>query len=189
MSISPLYHAPAGPSPASATRLVSALSHGVSGNFVLLKPLSWDTCGSDPRHRGSLAAAGVLAGSPGDPADRLHRHGGVRRLVVRPGTTADFLRRGLVLSPVESTFIERQIGIDLFVLAATWEVPLFLGQSWASARERGFRSVRLAEARWTRLGPDGVAGAGLQAVAAGVMVTLILLFRSRVSPDFIDFQF
>jgi hypothetical protein len=49
--------------------------------------------------------------------------------------------------------------------------------------------VRRAEATWEALGPGSVARAVLQGVGAGVLVTLILVLRSRVSLDFIYFQF
>ncbi|MCC7032351.1 MAG: hypothetical protein IT179_05890, partial [Acidobacteria bacterium] len=45
------------------------------------------------------------------------------------------------------------------------------------------------ESRWEALGPASVSRALLQAAAAGAMVTLILVLRSRVSLDFIYFQF
>lgn len=84
--------------------------------------------------------------------------------------------------------MERQVGVYLFVLAATWGVPLFVDDLWALGRERGWRLVHAAERRWEALGP-GATRALLQAGAAGAMVTLILVLRSRVSLDFIYFQF
>jgi D-alanyl-lipoteichoic acid acyltransferase DltB (MBOAT superfamily) len=104
-------------------------------------------------------------------------------------TNPDFLRRWLVLSLSESTVMERQVGIYLLVLAATWGVPLFLDDVWALGRERRWRVIEAAEARWTAMGPSSISRALLQAAAAGVMVTLILVLRSRVSLDFIYFQF
>jgi hypothetical protein len=85
--------------------------------------------------------------------------------------------------------MERQVGIYLLVLAATWGVPLFLDDLWALGRERRWRLVTAAEARWTAMGPSSISRTLLQAAAAGVMVTLILVLRSRVSLDFIYFQF
>ena len=104
-------------------------------------------------------------------------------------TNPDFLRRWLVLSPAESTVMERQVGVYLFVLAATWGLPLFVDDLWTLGRERGWRLVRSAESHWEALGPASFSRALLQAAAAGVMVTLILVLRSRVSLDFIYFQF
>jgi hypothetical protein len=104
-------------------------------------------------------------------------------------TNPDFLRRWFVLTPAESTLIERQVGVYLFVLAATWGVPLFADDLWAFGRDRGWRPVRWAEATWEALGPGSVTRAVLQGVGAGVLVTLILVLRSRVSLDFIYFQF
>ena len=104
-------------------------------------------------------------------------------------TNPDFLRRWLVLSPAESTVLERQVGVYLFVLAGTWGVPLFVDDIWALGRERGWRLVHRAESCWEGLGPTSFSRALLQAAAAGVMVSLILVLRSRVSLDFIYFQF
>jgi hypothetical protein len=104
-------------------------------------------------------------------------------------TNPDFLRRWLLLSPAESTVMERQVGIYLLVLAATWGVPLFLDDVWALGRERRWRLVDAVESRWKAMGPSSISRALLQAAAAGVMVTLILVLRSRVSLDFIYFQF
>jgi hypothetical protein len=104
-------------------------------------------------------------------------------------TNPEFLRRWLVASPAESTGLERQVGVYLFVLAGTWGVPLFAGDIWALGRERGWSLVDRAESYWTGLGPASVSRTLLQAAAAGVMVTLILVLRSRVSLDFIYFQF
>ncbi|MCC7125207.1 MAG: MBOAT family protein [Acidobacteria bacterium] len=104
-------------------------------------------------------------------------------------TNPDFLRRWLFLSPADNSAMERQVGVYLFVLAATWGVPLFMDDLWAMGRERGWRLVHAAERRWEAAGPGSVTRALLQAGAAGVMVTLILVLRSRVSLDFIYFQF
>ena len=106
-----------------------------------------------------------------------------------PETHPDFLRRWLLLSPAESTVMERQVGIYRFVLAATWGLPLFLDDLWALARERRWRVVQAAESRWEAMGPSSISRALAQAAAAGAMATLILVLRSRVSLDFIYFQF
>ena len=85
--------------------------------------------------------------------------------------------------------MERQVGSYLLVLAATWGVPLFLDDLWALGRERCWRPAAVAEARWTAMGPASISRTLLQAAAAGAMVTLILVLRSRVSLDFTYFQF
>jgi hypothetical protein len=104
-------------------------------------------------------------------------------------TNPDFLRRWLLLSAAGSSVMERQVGVYLFVLAATWGLPLFLDDIWALGRERRWRIVAAAESRWQAMGPASVGRALTQATAAGAMVTLILVLRSRVSLDFIYFQF
>jgi hypothetical protein len=104
-------------------------------------------------------------------------------------TNPEFLRRWLLLSPAESPVMEREVGLYLFVLTATWGLPLFLDDLWALGRERRWRIVDRADARWEALVSASMSRALVQAAAAGAMVTLILVLRSRVSLDFIDFQF
>ena len=172
-----------------ATFLISGLWHGASWNYVL-----WGL------YHGMLVVVSRALGT----ALRLPEKwpGPLALLQIALTVTAafvgwlffretnpDFLRRWLVLSPAESSVMERQVGVYLFVMAATWGLPLFLDDLWALGRERGVALVRAAEHRWLALGPASLTRATCQAVAAGVMVTLIVVFRSRVSLDFIYFQF
>ncbi len=172
-----------------ATFLISGMWHGASWNYVL-----WGL------YHGMLVvvtrAVGTALRLPAKwPGPLVFLQTGLTVTAVFVGwlffreTNPDFLRRWLVLSPAESTLIERQVGVYLFVLAATWGVPLFLDDLWALARERGWWLVRRAEAWWDAAGPASLPRALVQAAAAGVMVTLILVLRSRVSLDFIYFQF
>jgi D-alanyl-lipoteichoic acid acyltransferase DltB (MBOAT superfamily) len=172
-----------------ATFLISGLWHGASWNYVL-----WGL------YHGMLVAVTRAVGAalklpekwPG-PLALVQVFLTVSAVFVGwlffRETNPDFLRRWFVLTPAESTLIERQVGVYLFVLAATWGVPLFADDLWALGRDRGWRPVRRAEATWEALGPGSVARAVLQGVGAGVLVTLILVLRSRVSLDFIYFQF
>jgi D-alanyl-lipoteichoic acid acyltransferase DltB (MBOAT superfamily) len=172
-----------------ATFLVSGLWHGASWNYVL-----WGL------YHGTLV---VVTRTVGTLLKLPERWPGPLAFVQIALTVAavfvgwlffresnpDFLRRWLVLSPAESTVMERQVGIYLLVLAATWGVPLFVDDLWALGRERRWRLVAAAEARWMAMGPSSTSRALLQAATAGAMVTLILVLRSRVSLDFIYFRF
>jgi hypothetical protein len=100
-----------------------------------LRPLSWDACRGDPDHGAAWRLPDRWPGTPAilqvalpvtavfagwlffQPSARTQA---VLSDVEGREANPDFLRRWLVLSPAESTFIERQIGVYLFVLAATW---------------------------------------------------------------------
>jgi D-alanyl-lipoteichoic acid acyltransferase DltB (MBOAT superfamily) len=172
-----------------ATFLVSGLWHGASWNYVL-----WGL------YHGLLVVVSRTLGTALRLPEKWPGPLALLQVVLSVSaafvgwlffreTNPDFLRRWLVLSPTESSVMERQVGVYLFVMAATWGLPLFLDDLWALGRERGVALVRAAEQRWQALGPASLTRATCQAVAAGAMVTLIVVFRSRVSLDFIYFQF
>jgi D-alanyl-lipoteichoic acid acyltransferase DltB (MBOAT superfamily) len=171
-----------------ATFLISGLWHGASWNFVM-----WGM------YHGVLVSATRTIGAALKLPEKWPGPLALVQVVLTVTamcagwllfreTNPDFLRRWFQLSPSESTPMEREIGVYLLVLAATWGVPLFLDDGIALARERGWRAARWAEARWEAMG-DNWGRALLQAAAAGVLVTLVLVLRSRVSLDFIYFQF
>jgi alginate O-acetyltransferase complex protein AlgI len=172
-----------------ATFLISGLWHGASWNYVL-----WGL------YHGTLVVATRTVGTllklperwPGPLAlvqiALTVTAAFVGWLFFRE-TNPDFLRRWLLLSPADSTVLERQVGVYLFALAATWGLPLFVDDLWALGREQRWRVVDYAETRWRAMGPASIGRALTQAAAAGAMVTLILVLRSRVSLDFIYFQF
>lgn len=166
-----------------ATFLISGLWHGASWNYAL-----WGL------YHGVLVLATRTAGRvlrlpatwPGVLA--LVQIGLTMPLMMAGWlffreTDADYLLRHLRLSPFDSTPAERSIGLYLFVMAATWAVPLVIDDVWALARERQWRLVRWLERRDER----GFVGA--QMAAAGALITLTLVLRSQVSLDFIYFQF
>ena len=99
-------------------------------------------------------------------------------------TDPHYLMAFLHLSPRVSTPVERELGVHLFVLAATWAVPLFLNDLWTLTRERwtGFN-------RWLESREDGLTLAGAQALVVGTLTALTLVLRSNVTFDFIYFQF
>jgi alginate O-acetyltransferase complex protein AlgI len=99
-------------------------------------------------------------------------------------TNAEFLAHFLNLGPWSSVEGEAAVGLHLFVLAATWGLPLFVDDLWALARERGLRPVAWAHAHVT-----GWRLVGVQALSVGAMLALVLVLRSRTSLDFIYFQF
>ena len=85
--------------------------------------------------------------------------------------------RDLKLSPFDSTPLERQAGLYLFLLAFGYSIPLWVQSIWVETH-------RGAPAR-----PVGWGVAALRAVACGAAFAAILVLRSRTSLDFIYFQF
>ncbi len=77
-------------------------------------------------------------------------------------TNPHYLMGSLHLSPRASTPVERALGIHLFVLGATWAIPLFVNDLWTLTGERwtGFN-------RWLESLSDGLTLVGAQAVAVG----------------------
>ncbi len=167
-----------------ATFLLSGLWHGASWNYV-----AWGL------YHGVLV---VLTRTAGRALQLPERWPGplavvqvVATLALMMGgwvffreTDADFLLRHLRLSPVDSTPAEREIGVYLSVVAATWALPLVVDDVWALARERRVRVMA-----WIERQVGEYALLGGQMAAAGALVTLTLVLRSRVSMDFIYFQF
>jgi alginate O-acetyltransferase complex protein AlgI len=99
-------------------------------------------------------------------------------------TNADYLMAFLNLRPSASLPLEREFGLHLFMLAATWSLPLFVNDLWTLARERWTWFNRALE-RFE----DGITLAGAQALTAGALATVTLVLRSQVTFDFIYFQF
>jgi alginate O-acetyltransferase complex protein AlgI len=99
-------------------------------------------------------------------------------------TNPDYLMAFLSLRPHASTPREREFGIHLFVLAATWSLPLVANDIWALARERS-KTLN----RWLEALDDGITVAGVQALTVGALTALTLVLRSQVSFDFIYFRF
>jgi hypothetical protein len=97
-------------------------------------------------------------------------------------TNPSFLFRFLRLSPFDTTAQEREIALYLFITAATWSLPLVVDDLAAFCRER-----------WPRWRPASswrpIPRLAAEAVAVGGLFTLILVLRSRISFDFIYFQF
>ena len=85
--------------------------------------------------------------------------------------------RDLRLSPFDSTPLERQAGLYLFLLAFSYSVPLWAQSIW----------VELHRDQPARAPGWGIAA--LRAVACGAAFAAILVLRSRTSLDFIYFQF
>ena len=85
--------------------------------------------------------------------------------------------RDLRLSPFDSTPLERQAGVHLFLLACGYSLPLWVQSVWVELH-------RGAPARET-----GWGAAALRAVGCGAAFAAILVLRSRTSVDFIYFQF
>jgi hypothetical protein len=99
-------------------------------------------------------------------------------------TNGTFLGHFLRLSPLTTVQGEAAIGLPLFMLAATWSLPLFVHDLWALARERQVATVAWIESQMTGLRLAGVPAAGV-----GALATLTLVLRSTTSLDFIYFAF
>ena len=165
-----------------ATFLLSGLWHGASWNFVLwglyhgVLVVATRVLGTvlrlPERWPGPLAAVQVLL-------TLLFMMGGW--LFFRE-TNPQFLFRFLWLSPFETTPQEREIAFYMFVTALTWSLPLLVDDAMAMWRER---TTYWKPATTWRPVPRLAA----EALAVGAFFTLILALRSRVSFDFIYFQF
>ena len=170
--------------PVSPSTVISGLWHGASWNFVL-----WGF------YHGMLVAITRTAGRLLRLPDRWPGPLSVVQItgtfvLVMGGwvffreTNADYLRTFLSIRPGMSSPAEREVGVHLFLLAATWSLPLFVNDVWVLCRERS-----AAFNRWIESFGDGFVVAGAQAAAVGALATLTLVLRSQVSLDFIYFQF
>ena len=165
-----------------ATFLLSGLWHGASWNFVL-----WGL------YHGLLvvitrAVGSVLRLPEKWPGPLALVQIALTSLLMMGGwlffreTNPAFLFRFLQLSPFDTTPQERAIAFYLFVTAFTWALPLVVDDLFALWRER--TPYWKPAVSW-RPGPRLAA----DMVAVGGLFTLILVLRSRVSFDFIYFQF
>lgn len=94
------------------------------------------------------------------------------------------LLRGLTLSPAGAPAIDVQAGLALALLTTIYALPLLVQAVW----EEYFRGRALLEASPART-PVRIAWLAGQGLLAGLLLTGILVFRSRASMDFIYFQF
>ncbi len=164
------------------TCLLSGLWHGASWNYVLwglyhgvllvisraheiLRPASRGATGEG---RGAAIQALQIAG--------MFVLTLIGWLLFRE-TELSAIVRDLKLSPFDSTPLERQAGLYLFLLAFGYSIPLWVQSIWVELH-RG-EPVR----------PAGWGTAALRAVACGAAFAAILVLRSRTSLDFIYFQF
>ena len=93
-----------------------------------------------------------------------------------------FLFRFLTLSPFDSTPQEREIAVYLLMSTVIWAIPLVFDDVLALWRER--TPYWRPSTSWRP-----VPRVAFEALAVGGFFTLILVLRSRVSLDFIYFQF
>jgi alginate O-acetyltransferase complex protein AlgI len=161
------------------TFLLSGLWHGASWNYVL-----WGL------YHGVLLVltrAHQILGNAGPRSATL----GPRDLIQIPAmfvltlvgwllfreTELSAIVRDLQLSPFDSTPLERQAGLYLFLLALGYSMPLWVQSIWVELH----RGEPARQAGWGT--------AAVRAVACGVAFAAILVLRSRTSLDFIYFQF
>lgn len=165
-----------------ATFLLSGLWHGASWNFVL-----WGL------YHGTLLvvtrALGTALRLPEKWPGPLALVQVALTFVLMMGgwlffreTNPAFLFRFLRLSPFESTPQEREIAFYLLMTALTWSAPLVLDDLVALWRER--TPLWRPAAAWRP-----VPRLAAEAVAVGTLFALILVLRSRISFNFIYFQF
>lgn len=94
-------------------------------------------------------------------------------------TDVSQLWRDVRLSPLASSSLDRRVGAYLSLLALTYSLPLWLHDIWAE-----YRSPRTDGAGWRTAGQIA-----WDTAWCAVLVSIILVFRSRTSLDFIYFQF
>ena len=163
-----------------ATFVLSGLWHGASWNYVM-----WGA------YHGVLVvfAHGVALGRPPGRVRTLLKPLQVAGMFLLTligwlmfrETDIHMLLRDLSLTPWDSTRVDRQIGTYLFLPTLVYSLPLWIESVW---------SVYLApHVRWVSEARTRPVGFVVDAIAAGLAVTLILLLRSQQSLDFIYFQF
>ena len=94
------------------------------------------------------------------------------------------LVRDLQLVPWQSSALDRSAGIDLFLLAALYSVPLWIQDLWVELKGANLAAaieMPEREVNWRRT--------AAQAVLCGVLMTAIVTLRSQTSLDFIYFAF
>ena len=99
-------------------------------------------------------------------------------------TDASMLARHLSLSPFADSALDRQAAFALVLMLVPFALPLFLEGLWVEldrARVSAADTSPAPAIAWPRLAGQGV--------FIGLVLTCILLFRSRASLDFIYFQF
>jgi D-alanyl-lipoteichoic acid acyltransferase DltB (MBOAT superfamily) len=161
------------------TFLLSGFWHGASWNYVL-----WGG------YHGALLLAG-RAVEPWVPTGAIVRRiltplrialmfalASVGWLMFRE-TDVTYLWQDLRLSPLASSSLDRRVGAYLFLLALTYSLPLWLHDIWTE-----YRSPRTDGAGWRTAGQIA-----WDTAWCAVLVSIILVFRSRTSLDFIYFQF
>jgi alginate O-acetyltransferase complex protein AlgI len=175
-----------------ATFLVSGLWHGASWNYalwgayhgalvVMARMMERKTETGAPH----AARKPGLAGGLSDALEPIRVAGMfvlacVGWLIFRE-TDLHMLIRDLSLSPATATAADRQVGQYLFLLTALYSVPLWVQSAWV---------VYVAPAV-RRVAPEDTPGWFVvgQAIAVGLGLAAILVFRSQQSLDFIYFRF
>jgi D-alanyl-lipoteichoic acid acyltransferase DltB (MBOAT superfamily) len=100
-------------------------------------------------------------------------------------TDTQMLLRHFSLTPWESSALDRQAGASLVVMLLPFAVPLYVQGAWVEWWRRG----RDPLADGPQRPRPRLAWLACQGVLVGVLLTAMLLFRSRASLDFIYFQF
>jgi D-alanyl-lipoteichoic acid acyltransferase DltB (MBOAT superfamily) len=160
-----------------ATFLLSGLWHGASWNYVL-----WGLY-----HGVLLVVNRALRSTPPRSAVTVpFRIAGTFGLTVvgwlffRETETAA-LFRDLTLSPFAASALDWRAGLFLFLMSATYSVPIWIHGLWVELDGRQPEQPVERQPTVSRL--------TLEAVTCAVLVATVAIFRSRTSLDFIYFQF
>jgi hypothetical protein len=93
------------------------------------------------------------------------------------------LGRAFTLTPWDSTTVDRELGLYLFLVSALYALPLWIDSVWSVFIRPHWRAERPSASE-----PTMAALAG-KTLLAGLAFALLLVFRSQQSLDFIYFQF
>jgi D-alanyl-lipoteichoic acid acyltransferase DltB (MBOAT superfamily) len=170
-----------------ATFVLSGLWHGASWNYVL-----WGA------YHGVLLVGSRIAGRVGwRPAGALASTLVPLRIaltfvLVHVGwlmfreTDTSMLLRHVTTSPFADTALDRQAALALVLMLVPFALPLVIEGLWVEAHRARRPAGRALEPDRTPVPWARLAGQG---IFVGLVLTSILLFRSRASLDFIYFQF
>lgn len=164
------------------TFLLSGIWHGASWNFVLwglyhgLLVAGWRS--SERFRRSPIWQTGPVVSILTLATYLLTTFGW---LLFRE-TNIGYLRRALSLTPWTSTALQRQVGAYIFLAALMYSVPLWIES--ATSEWQGVSSIE------SSVGTDPSSRQVYQQAAlAALLLSGLLLLRSRTSMDFIYFQF
>ena len=164
------------------TFVLSGFWHGASWNYVLWGAYHGVLLLATRAHQILRAPRPVVRGPRSEVLAALQTMGMflltlVGWLLFRE-TEFHAIVRDLRLAPWQSTAVDRQVGLYLFLLAFGYSIPLWAQSLWVELH-RGEHPLN--EEAW--------GAAAVRALACGAAFAAILVLRSRTSLDFIYFHF